>query len=121
MVSKTPDWPYWWAIADTRVKLSQCVALSLNIDPNSISLRPHYLGRTGFPVFMNSNSVKAFRTRLKILAAYRRNGECFSADLPGSDERTLSLREFAAWALRNFTESQIPNELAVLGVIGDDP
>jgi hypothetical protein len=120
MVAETPDWSHWWAVADTHVKLSQCIALSLNINPHLIDFRPGYLGSTGL-WRLDSNSVNVFRARFRILTAYRQNGERFSADTPGRGERSVLLREFAGWALHKFMEPKIPNELAVLATIGDSP
>jgi len=138
MVAETPDWPYWWTVADTRVKLSQCIALSLNVNP--LVVPPHYIDKAGlshhiekmgFPRhiggirFPDWESVDAFRkdfrARLSILATYRKNGECFSADAPGRGERSVLLREFAEWASHKFTEPPFPKELEVLAAIGDRP
>jgi hypothetical protein len=120
MVAETPEWSYWWAIADTRVKLSQCIALSLNVNPYLIDFRPGYIGDTGL-WRLDPNSVNVFHARFRILTAYRQNGERFSADAPGRGERSVLLREFAGWALHKFTEPKIPKELAVLAAIGDSP
>ena len=118
MVGETPEWPNWWAIADTRVKLSQCIALSLNVNPHLIYFRPHYLGTTGLDR-LDPNSVSVFHARYRIVLAHRQNGECFSADIPGRGERSVILSEFARFALQRFTEPPIPKELAALAS-GDD-
>ena len=120
MIRKTPDWPYWWAIADTPVELQHCVALSLNINPHAVPRGSHFIGSSALPWFVEDlNTVKLFWTRLRILHAHRMNGQCFSPVGAHTVMEAVQLREFAGWALRKFREPEIPHELAVLGRIGE--
>jgi hypothetical protein len=125
MAKTKPDWAYWRALADTSVSLRRCIALSLDLNPMAFGLpavaNDILMRRYEFPYFVDEKTKHSFNYRLRILAAHRLHGKSFSAAPAGGDERSVFLTEFAGWALRNFTEAQIPNELAVLGAIGDDP
>lgn len=122
MTRKTPDWAYWWAVADTLVELRQCIALSLNINPHEVPRGNNFIGRSALPWFVeDANTVNLFHTRLRILYAHRLNGHCFSPVGAHPVKESVLLREFAEWALRKFTGPEIPNELTVLGVFGKGP
>lgn len=104
-----PDWSFW--PPSRRVAPWQAVALSLNLDPDSLTHSPHgWMAGPGAPPFFLSESFPdaetetKFKKRSDLLASYR-----------PSHEELLPLQDFATWAA-SVNLAPIPPELAVYAI-----
>lgn len=119
--AKTPDWDLWLHMPE--VRLWQAVALSMNMDPDSLKNHPQawMAGAGAEPIFKeNSFSSQAqkdmFGKRLRLLVANKTVKNGFSPGTLSMDNphnHGVRLSEFAAWA-PTVRWNDIPPELAAL-------
>lgn len=115
---KKPNWREWRHIEE--VRLWQAVALSMNMDPHSVT-RSRYEWMAGEPLFEDANfqdddESEEFHLRLRLLIANKK--------APAFTPSTLSmesplfhgvlLREFASWASEVMQWPNLPPELTSL-------
>lgn len=118
---KVPDWEFWRAMRKTEDW--QACALSLNIDPDSMTHHPQsWMAGSGSGAFFTtdsfpSNDVKAnFEKRLRLLGANRFDQAIFTLPMAknsnlGPDEVLLS--EFLVWGLSVGWDDMPPELIAI--------
>ena len=107
-----PDWTLW--PSSRRVQTWQAIALSLNIDPNSLTLSPHaWMAGPGAAAVIESKSFPDTGTKAKFDSRYEMMRGCLQSD----DE--MLLLDFATWAVS--VNLELPPELETMAQKPDKP
>ncbi len=97
---KIPDWKFWRDMP--QVDLWQACALSLNLDPDSLTFSNDGMGGASYikmQSFPNEEAWEKFNKRLRLLEAKMR------------ESRVVPLADFVKWALSLSTPWDMPPEL----------
>lgn len=120
--AQTPDWDFWLHMPE--VKLWQAVALSMNIDPDSLKHHPQacMAGPGAGPIFTEDSYPSREERdradkRLRLLAANKTVKNGFSPGTLSMDNPAnhgVRLSEFAAWAVSKMQWPGMPPELVAM-------
>jgi hypothetical protein len=120
-IPKTPDWREWGHMP--KVEVWQACALSLNIDPHSLTKCQDWESdtRDGYPYFRDASfpsktiSKEFYLRRRVLIANLPNNPEWFTyKSLSTAGSSPLSTSEFAAWAVSKMQWPDIPPELKAM-------
>lgn len=120
--AKKPDWDFWLHMPE--VKLWQAVALSMNIDPDSLKYHPQAwaAGPGASPIFTEDSYPSREERdtadkRLRLLVANKTVKNGFSPgtlSMSNPANHGVRLSEFAAWAIEIVKWPDLPPELVAL-------
>jgi len=119
---RKPNWSFWKNMRE--MEPWQAIALTLNIDPNSLGENPHPISNNPYnwhdspssSLLLSTEINQKFEKMVRLLESHRINGP-FSSNF--NFRNKLYLTEFATWCLE--IDQDIPDELKAMAKPKEQP